>query len=131
MFDVIMHRCAKHASEYRQEQAGTTWGQQRERSSQVLPLDSGNLDASENILLGKNTITYPTVPHKRRPLIYMHTGLVPPYQSPTLYDAGISQPMTCIIARSCCWVAPKLWPYARWSGWGGRFIPGDLVSVHT
>ena len=43
MFDVLMHEFAKHASEYRQEQAGTTWGQQREKSSEVLPLDSGNL----------------------------------------------------------------------------------------
>ena len=51
MFDVLMHECAKHASEYRQEQAGTTWGQQREMSSQVLPLDSGNLDKPLEIFL--------------------------------------------------------------------------------
>ena len=50
MFDVLMHECAKHASEYRQEQqAGTTWGQRQEKSSQMLLLDRGNLDASGNI----------------------------------------------------------------------------------
>ena len=39
MFGILMHECGKHTSEYRQEQAGTTWGQQGERSLQVLPLD--------------------------------------------------------------------------------------------
>ena len=83
MFDVlIMHECAKHASEYRQEQAGTTWGQQREKSSQVLPLDSGNLEVSGNTSSQK-MMTYPTLPHNIRPLICMHTALVLPYQSST------------------------------------------------
>ena len=49
MFDVLMHECAKHASEYRQEQTGTTWCQQGEMSSQVLRLDSGNLGTPGNI----------------------------------------------------------------------------------
>ena len=31
MFDVLMHECAKHASKFCQEQAGTTWDQQREK----------------------------------------------------------------------------------------------------
>ena len=101
MFNVLMHECAKCASECRQEQAGTTWGQERERSSQVLPLDRGKLEASENIFSHKKMMTYPTVPHNIRPLIYMHTALVLSYQQPTLYDTGIPQPMTCIIARSC------------------------------
>ena len=30
-----------------------------------------------------------------------------------------------------CFVVPKLRVYARWSGWGGRFIPSDIVGVHT
>ena len=30
-----------------------------------------------------------------------------------------------------CFVVPKLDVSARWSGWGGRFIPGDIVGVHT
>ena len=51
MFDALMHECAKHAKEYRQEQAGTAWGQQWERSSQVLPLDSGNWKPLEIFLL--------------------------------------------------------------------------------
>ena len=89
MFDVLMHECAKHASEYRQEQAGTTWGQQREKSSQVLPLDSGNLEASGNTSSQKKMMTYPTMPHNIRSLICMHTALFLPYQSSTLYDTGI------------------------------------------
>ena len=83
MFDVLMHECAKHASEYRQGQAGTTWGQQREKSSQVFPLDSGNLEVSGNILPSQKLMTYPTLPHNIRPLICMHTALVLPYQSST------------------------------------------------
>ena len=56
----------------------------------------------EIFLLGKKTMTYPTMPYKLRPLIYVHTALVLPDQSPTLlYDTGISQPMICIIARLC------------------------------
>ena len=81
-----MHECAKHASEYRQEQAGTTWGQQREKSSQVLPLDNGNLEASRNM-------TYPTLPHNIRPLICMHTALVLPHQSSAY---------TVLASRSLC-----------------------------
>ena len=89
MFDVLMHECAKHASEYHQGQAGTTWGQQRRRSSQVSPVDIGNLEASGNISSQK-VMTYPTVPHNiLRPSICTHTALVLPYQSPTLYDTGI------------------------------------------
>ena len=53
MFDALMHECAMHASEYRQEQADTTWGQQRGRSSQVSPVDIGNLQASGNISFQK------------------------------------------------------------------------------
>ena len=92
MFDVLVYKCAaKHASEYRQEQAGVTWGQQRERSSKVLPLDSGNLEASENISFQKKMMTYPTVPRDiLRPLIYMHTTLILPCQPSTLlYDTDI------------------------------------------
>ena len=82
MFDVLMHECAKHASEYRQEQAGTTWGQQREKSMQVLPLDSGNLEVSGSTSSQK-MMTYPTLSHNICPLICMHTALVLPYQSST------------------------------------------------
>ena len=91
MFDVRMHECAKHPSKYRQEQAGTTWGQQPERSSEVLPLDSGNLEASGNTSSQKKMMTYPTVRHNIRPVIYMHTAFVLPYQLPTLYETGIPQ----------------------------------------
>ena len=75
MFDVLMHECAKHASEYRQEQAGITWGQQREKSSQVLPLDSGNLEVSGNTSSQKKMMTYSTGPLIRN--TYFKQGLKP------------------------------------------------------
>ena len=87
MLDVLMHECAKHASEYCQEQAGTTWGQQRESSSQVLPLDSGNLEASGNTSSQRKIMAYPTLPHNIRPLICIH---LVPAPSETCWFRGMS-----------------------------------------
>ena len=100
MFDVLMHECAKHASEYRQEQAGTTWGQQRERSSQVLPLDSGNLDASGNVSSREDYDLPNSASQYSSPNLHAHSS------RPALSIAYVIRDyppaaMTCIISRSC------------------------------
>ena len=96
MFDVLMHECAKHASEYRQEQAG----QQRERSSQVLPLDSGNLDASENVSSREDYDLPNSASQYSSPNLHAHSS------RPALSIAYVIRDyppaaMTCIISRSC------------------------------
>ena len=91
MLDVVTPECAKHALEYCHEQAGTTWVTNGKGHRKFCLWIVGTGMPLEIFLLGKNTMTSPTVPHKRRPLTYMHTAHVLPYQPPPLYETSIPQ----------------------------------------